>query len=227
MLGYLITSSKSRDRRMTDMGVTCFIKRSGRLKRSNITEYRWMVLKTQGSLSHFENWMHVGLLHKTHKTMTPRLKTRFLHWRSHLVVATSVVLFFSCTTCAWAMADSEMMQNALLQIFSMARSVGTREAMRPRLHLLPLHCLSCFQLLWRLSAAWWHQDKEIFLVMNDMERQDHHLDCWLPSYQSHTTKAELISTMLRVRYTRRKHHYCPIQIDSTVSVDPRTQQFYE
>lgn len=93
MLGYLITSSKSRDRRMTDMGVTCFIKRSGRLKRSNITEYRWMVLKTQGSLSHFENWMHVGLLHKTHKTMTPRLKTRFLHWRSHLVVATSVVLF--------------------------------------------------------------------------------------------------------------------------------------
>lgn len=135
--------------------------------------------------------------------------------------------FFSCTTCAWAMADSEMMQNALLQIFSMARSVGTREAMRPRLHLLPLHCLSCFQLLWRLSAAWWHQDKEIFLVMNDMERQDHHLDCWLPSYQSHTTKAELISTMLRVRYTRRKHHYCPIQIDSTVSVDPRTQQFYE
>ncbi len=49
-----------------------------------------IMLKTQGFLSHFQNWMHVGLLHKT---MTPRLQTRFLHSQSHLVVATSVVLF--------------------------------------------------------------------------------------------------------------------------------------
>ena len=132
--------------RMTEMGVTCFHQKRWPTEEAKYhgiyidewyTEWNTIMSWKPKDLSHMSK---TGCMLDYYTRPWPQDSRHASHWRSHLVVATSVVLF-SVAPLAPGPWQTAKCIAALFQIFSMARSVGTREV-RPG-SFISFHSTAC------------------------------------------------------------------------------------